>query len=109
MNRSPGKQVATRPYLHLSAIGRTDAGLSTPIGAAEAQAGLVRGQGYNLIRLDLGRPPEPDEVPPADLAALTETCGTLALMQFECRKHCRRLEPGLQRDIKALFGDLHRR
>ncbi len=85
--------------------------------------------------LDLGRPPEPDEVPPEDLAALTETCGTLAralrlmaergepqdleqaraariadlsvylaLMQFERRKPYRHLEPGLQRDITALFG-----
>ena len=86
--------------------------------------------------LDLGRPPEADEVPPEDLAALTETCGTLAralrlmeergepeglsraraarasdlsvylaLMQFERRKPYRHLEPGLQRDLKALFGD----
>lgn len=85
--------------------------------------------------LDLGRPPEPDEVPPEDLAALTEACGTLAralrlmaergepqdleqaraariadlsvylaLMQFERRKPYRHLEPGLQRDITALFG-----
>ncbi len=86
--------------------------------------------------LDLGRPPEPDEVAPADLAAVIETCGSLAralrlmeergepqdleraraarvadlsvylaLMQFERRKPYRHLEPGLQRDIKALFGD----
>ena len=85
--------------------------------------------------LDLGRPPEPDEVPPEDLAALTAACGTLAralrlmaergepqdleqaraarvgdlsvylaLMQFERRKPYRHLEPGLQRDITALFG-----
>jgi DNA phosphorothioation-associated putative methyltransferase len=85
--------------------------------------------------LDLGRPPDSGEVSPADLAALTETCGTLAralrlmedrgepqdleraraarvadlsvylaLMQFERRKPYRHLEPGLQRDITALFG-----
>ncbi len=86
--------------------------------------------------LDLGCPPESDEVAPTDLAAVIETCGTLAralrlmeergdpqdleraraarvadlsvylaLMQFERRKPYRHLEPGLQRDIKALFGD----
>ena len=59
MNRSPGKQGATRFYLHLSAIEGTDAGLSTRIGAADALAGLVRGQGYNLVRLDLDGLAEP--------------------------------------------------
>lgn len=85
--------------------------------------------------LDLGRPPEPVEIPPEDLAALIEACGTLAralrlmaergepqdleqaraariadlsvylaLMQFERRQPYRHLEPGLQRDITALFG-----
>jgi DNA phosphorothioation-associated putative methyltransferase len=128
----PRRERLPRPPREARAQGRS------AVERAQARYDACRGPLDRLwsLWLDLGRPPEADEVPPEDLAALTETCGTLAralrlmdgrsepeslsraraarvadlsvylaLMQFERRKPYRHLEPGLQRDIKALFGD----
>jgi len=56
MNRASGKTVGARLYLHLSALDGADNALQARIGAAEALAGLTRGEGYNLVRLDLEGP-----------------------------------------------------
>ncbi len=56
MRQSPRKQVASRLYLHVDALSGADADLSARISAAEALAGLTRGDGYKLVRLDLDGP-----------------------------------------------------
>lgn len=51
MTSLPGKQVATRLYLHTGAIQDAEDGLRARIAAAESLAGLVRGADYNLVRV----------------------------------------------------------
>ena len=51
MTSLPGKQVAARLYLHTGAIQDAEDGLRARIAAAESLAGLVRGEGYNLVRV----------------------------------------------------------
>ena len=47
---------------------------------------------------------EPQDLERARAARVADLTVYLALMQFERRKPYRHLEPGLQRDIAALFG-----
>jgi hypothetical protein len=56
MSRPHGKRIATRLYLHLGALDGADEGLSARIAEAEALAGLIPGDGYNLVRLGLDDP-----------------------------------------------------
>ncbi len=53
---SPGKRVASQLYLHISTLAGVDDALQARIDAAESLAGLTRGEGYNLVRLDLDGP-----------------------------------------------------
>ncbi|WP_295442207.1 DNA phosphorothioation-associated putative methyltransferase [uncultured Thiodictyon sp.] len=47
-----GKTVAQRTYLHISGLGAADAALAAIVAAAEAQAGVRRGEAFNVVRLD---------------------------------------------------------
>jgi hypothetical protein len=53
MSHIPGKQVASRFYLHLDALKGAEEVIQSRIAAAQALAGLTRGDDYNLVRLEL--------------------------------------------------------
>lgn len=56
MSHSPGKRVATRLYLHHGVLSKAEEVIKARVAAAEALAGLARGEDYNLIRLELDGP-----------------------------------------------------
>ena len=56
MTHSPGKRVATRLYLHLSALDGAGDALRARVAGAEGLAGLTRGEDYNVARVDLDSP-----------------------------------------------------
>jgi len=51
-----GKAVAHCIYLHVSILDELNPELSSLVGDAERLAGLTRGEGYNVVRLDVDGP-----------------------------------------------------